>query len=91
MNAWHTSAKQATTNLTGNTVRANVKPFTHWVIYKGYTVRFTTRTEQEVADILTTPAGQLPFVYRPATMTIHLPKHVVTINEHGWELKQETL
>lgn len=69
-------------------MRANVKPLTHWIIYKKYTVRFQQRTPQAVTGLLTTPAGEVPFTYDPQTMTIHLPDEVVVINEYGWEVSE---
>jgi hypothetical protein len=67
-------------------MRANVKPLTHWIIYKGYSVRFGRRSSQEVDGILTTESGPLPFRYEPQTRIIHLPDQDIRINEHGWEL-----
>ena len=68
-------------------MRANVKPLTHWVIYKGYTVRFTARTAEQVAGLLTLPDGrQLAFRYDPVTRVVHLPGRQVTINDYGWEI-----
>lgn len=52
--------------------RANVKPLTHWVIYKSYTVRFGSRTPTLVTGTLITPDGPVPFAYEPQTMVIHL-------------------
>jgi hypothetical protein len=59
---------------------------THWVIYRGYRVRFTARSEYEVAGVLTTPTGPVEFTYDPAARTIHLPEASLTINEYGWEV-----
>jgi hypothetical protein len=70
--------------------RANVKPLTHWVIYKGYTVRFTARTPQHVAGVLTTPEGQVAFRYDPAARIVSLPGATLHINDHGWEVAQES-
>ena len=65
----------------------NVKPFTHWVIYKGYKVRFTTRTAQAVTGVLTAPDGaELLFRYDPDPMLVHLPTGRIEINQHGWEV-----
>lgn len=69
--------------------RANVKPLTHWIIYKGYSVRFTARSGSEVRGVLTTPEGQREFVYDPAARTVHLPDAILTINEYGWEVGRE--
>lgn len=67
----------------------SVKALTHWIIYKGYRVRFTRRTPQEVEGILFTPEGETPFVYHRQTHQITLPTTTVNINEHGWELDRE--
>lgn len=66
--------------------RANVKPLTHWLIYKGYRVRFTRREATSVAGVITTPNGPLDFRYDAAAQVVHLPDRTVTINEYGWEL-----
>ncbi len=71
-------------------MRPNVKPLTHWIIYKKYTVRFHERSAQAVTGTLTTPAGEVPFTYRPLSQTIELPDRVVTINAYGWETEQDT-
>ncbi len=65
----------------------NVKPFTHWVIYKGYKVRFTNRTPQTVTGVLTTRDGaELTFRYDPDQMIVHLSTRHIAINQHGWEV-----
>jgi hypothetical protein len=68
---------------------ANVKPLTHWVIYKGYQVRFTERTAEAVRGVLTTPEGTLAFRYDPLAKVIHLPDADITINDYGWEVGSE--
>ena len=68
----------------------DVKALTHWIIYKGYKVRFTARTPTLVTGILTTAAGEVSFRYVPQTRQITLPTAEVTINEYGWEIKQES-
>lgn len=69
-------------------MRVDVKALTHWVIYKGWRVRFTQRSTAAVAGVLTTAAGvELAFTYDPATMTIHLPGEAVRINDFGWEVE----
>ena len=72
-------------------MRANVKPLTHWIIYRGYTVRFRKRTPKRVDGTLTTPDGPVDFVYQPADMIVHLPTERIRINEHGWELEKESV
>ncbi len=69
-------------------MRADVKPLTHWIIYRGYTVRFSTRTATAVSGILFTPEGELPFEYDPAAMLVRLPDATVRINAHGWEMER---
>jgi hypothetical protein len=73
-------------------MRADVKALTHWVIYKGYQVRFTDRSVQLVTGILTTSEGtQLPFQYDPARRTIRVAGELVKINEYGWEVEREPI
>lgn len=64
----------------------NVKPLTHWIIYKGYKVRFKTRPPAQVTGVLTTAAGAVEFSYDPTALVVTLPDRRVTINEYGWEL-----
>lgn len=72
-------------------MRVDVKALTHWVIYKGYRVRFTQRDAGRAAGILTTQEGdELPFVYDVATATVHLPGERIRINQYGWELEHLT-
>ena len=60
-------------------MRANVKPLTHWVIYKEYSVRFTARTAEAVAGWLTVPGGaQVAFTYDPGGRVITLPDRRIT-------------
>jgi len=71
-------------------MRVNVKPLTHWIIYKSYSVRFTSRTPTSVTGILTTPDGSLDFEYDPTQMVIQLhdkQENNITINEYGWEIE----
>lgn len=75
--------------MTGKRTFNGVKPLTHWVIYKGYRVRFTARGENEVRGILTTPDGPVEFTYHPATHAIHLPDAVITVDDYGWEVSRE--
>lgn len=68
-------------------MRASIKPLTHWVIYKGYTVRFTERSAAAVAGWLTVPGGaQIAFTYDPAARVVTVPGRQITINEYGWEV-----
>lgn len=66
----------------------NVKPLTHWIIYKGYKVRFKERTPVLVTGILTSATGAIEFSYNPATQVVTLPDTQVTINEYGWEVEK---
>jgi hypothetical protein len=72
-------------------MRADVKPFTRWVIARRYTVRFGRREADAVTGLLTTPAGPVPFVYDPQRQIIQLPDEQIVINEYGWEIKQDEL
>ncbi|MEM7533379.1 MAG: hypothetical protein AAF639_14445 [Chloroflexota bacterium] len=71
--------------------RANVKPLTHWVIYKKYTMRFTGRRPELVTGVLTTPEGACEFEYDPVAMRITLltTNETIHINEYGWETIQK--
>lgn len=74
-------------------MRVNVKPLTHWIIYKSYSVRFTSRTPALVTGLLTTPDGPLNFEYEPTEMLLRLHSEEkneetsIAINEYGWEIK----
>jgi len=70
-------------------MRVNVKPLTHWIIYRGYSVRFKSRKPQQVTGLLMTPDGQIEFTYDPEAMIVQLPEERIIINEHGWELTRE--
>lgn len=73
----------------------DVKPLTHWIIYKKYKVRFTQRTPTLVTGVLTTPTGEVPFRYLPPTRQLILAaargsdSTTVTINEYGWEVEPD--
>ena len=67
-----------------------IKPLMHWIIYRGYKVRFTRRDPEEVTGILTTPTGKINFRYEPVTSIVYLPDERITINEYGWELNKAT-
>lgn len=70
-------------------MRPDVKPLTHWIIYKKYTVRFQQRTSTAVTGILTTPEGEVPFTYSPQQLSIELPERTVSINRYGWEVEED--
>jgi len=70
-------------------MRINIKPLTHWIIYKGYKVRFTRREPTSVTGILTTMTGEISFRYDPTIYIVYLPGERITINEYGWELSKE--
>jgi hypothetical protein len=67
-------------------IRVNVKPLMHWLIYRHYTVRITKRTPTEVEGLMTTPEGQVNLRYDPTTQTVYLPSQTIAINEYGWEI-----
>ncbi len=67
-------------------MRADLKPLIHWAVYKNFTVRFTARSPQGAAGVLTTPQGVVTFSYDAARRVIALPDREVTLNEHGWEV-----
>lgn len=69
-------------------MRVDVKALTHWVIYKGYRVRFTQRNISAVTGVLTTVDGaELAFTYDPATKTVYIPGESIRINDFGWEVE----
>lgn len=69
-------------------MRVNVKALTHWVIYKGYTVRFTSRSPQRVEGVLTKPdGGEIAFGYDPVAQVVELPDERIRINDYGWEVE----
>ncbi len=69
-------------------MHANVKPLTHWAIYKGYKLRFRDRTPARVVGVLTDSAGsRIEFAYLPDALIIQLPDAQVQINEFGWEVE----
>jgi hypothetical protein len=70
-------------------MRNNVKPLVHWVIHRGYRVRFLRRGSDEVQGVLIAPGGEIAFHYDPRALVIYLPDMRIAINEYGWELKQE--
>ncbi len=67
-----------------------IKPLMHWIIYRGYKVRFTRRAPDGVTGLLTTPTGEVAFRYEPTLYVVHLPDERITINEYGWELNKES-
>lgn len=70
-------------------MRVDVKPLTHWVIYKGYKVRFTARRPPVAEGVLTTPEGaEIRFAYDASTRVVTLPEERIHINEYGWELER---
>jgi hypothetical protein len=72
-------------------MRINVKPLTHWIIYRGYKVRFTERMPGCVTGVLTRPDGEVSFQYDPNAQRVDLPDEQIMINEYGWELSKETV
>jgi hypothetical protein len=68
---------------------ANVKPLTHWAIYKGYKLRFRSRAPAHVTGVLTGADGvATPFAYLPAERLVQLPDQEVRINDFGWEIER---
>jgi hypothetical protein len=73
-------------------MRVDVKPLTHWVIYKGYSVRFTARRPEAVTGWLTLSTGvQIAFQYDPAARVVTLPDRRITFNDYGWEISSEEI
>jgi hypothetical protein len=69
--------------------RVDVKPLTHWAIYKGYKLRFGSRTPARVTGVLTDAGGsEHAFTYAPDSLTLHLAGKEVRINAYGWELER---
>jgi hypothetical protein len=71
-------------------MRPNVKPLTHWIIYRGYRVRFRERDAGQVGGVLITPQGEVEFRYDPLALIVHLPDERIAINQHGWEITGAT-
>jgi hypothetical protein len=68
---------------------ANVKPLTHWAIYKGYRLRFRSRATERVSGVLTNAEGvEIAFDYLPAERIVQLPEEEVHINDFGWEIER---
>jgi hypothetical protein len=68
---------------------ANVKPLTHWAIYKGYRLRFRSRATERVTGVLTNAEGvEIAFDYLPAERIVQLPEEEVHINDFGWEIER---
>ena len=67
--------------------KINVKPLTHWAIYKGYTLRFRIRTPERVTGVLTAAGGEQLFAYAPETRTLQTGDATIHINEYGWEVE----
>ena len=67
-------------------IRVNVKPLMHWLIYRHYTLRITERAAHQVTGMMTTPEGQVTFTYDPIGQIVHLPTSTIAINEYGWEI-----
>lgn len=69
-------------------MRVDVKPLTHWAIYKGYRMRFTERSAGRAAGVLILPEGaELSFRYDAAARVVYLPGEHIRINDYGWELE----
>lgn len=69
--------------------KIDVKPLTHWAIYKQYSLRFRTRTPALVSGVLTGADGlPLAFDYAPQTLTLQVGADVIRLNEYGWEVER---
>ena len=67
-------------------MKIDVKPLTHWAIYRKYTLRFRSRTPGSVTGVATSVEGkEMAFDYLPAARVVQLPGERVRINEYGWE------
>jgi hypothetical protein len=51
-------------------------------------VRFTERDPAAVTGVLTTPDGETPFVYFPATRVVEVQGRRIAINDYGWEIPE---
>lgn len=72
-------------------MKIDVKPLTHWAIYKGCKLRFRSRSPGSVSGVLTRPEGsEVVFDYKPETLILHLPGERILINEYGWEVERWT-
>ena len=72
--------------------KIDVKPLTHWAIYRGYKLRFRSRTPEQVTGVLTSAGGaELAFTYAPATLTLQLAGEGIRINDYGWEVERWTV
>lgn len=64
----------------------SLTPLVRWTTFQGWTLRYTTRSNDSAAGTFTTPAAKIPFRYDRQARTIHLPERTVQLNEHGWEI-----
>jgi putative hemolysin len=65
----------------------SVKPLVHWAVYKGYKIRFFSRSARSVTGICTTPDGEFEFQYDPSRQIVLLGGRQIHINEYGWEVE----
>ena len=66
--------------------KTDVKPLVHWAIYKGYKLRYRSRTPEHVTGVLTGPDGsEMDFDYLPDGRLLHLGNDRIRMNEYGWE------
>lgn len=69
--------------------KIDVKPLTHWAIYKKYSLRFRSRTPERVTGVLTGGDGAaVPFDYAPQTLTVQVGNELIRLNEYGWEVER---
>lgn len=70
-------------------MKIDVKPLTHWAIYKGYRLRFQSRTPERVTGIVTNSTGVVRnFIYLPEDRMVQLPDEHIQINDYGWEIER---
>lgn len=66
----------------------SIKPLALWAVHQGWTIRFTQRTPEEAAGVLSTPDGPIPFRFEPVARLLHLPESVVQLDPYGWEVDE---
>jgi hypothetical protein len=72
-------------------MKIDVKPLVHWAIYKGYKLRFRSRTPELVAGVLTDADGsEVSFEYLPDARVLQAGDQRIRMNEYGWEVERWT-
>lgn len=69
----------------------SLKPLVHYALFHKYKLRYTTRANEEVRGVFTTPTGaELPFVFNPSVRSLAVnDAPAVTLNDHGWEVNEQ--